>query len=249
VASVTRTGARRQGGEPSPGSFADAQDDAGEAFLFPAVILRSANVRTAVREEGSGRRASCLVALFLSVPILFTVAAPASAQGTSEIPSSVALAPSGKLEGAFANFGGPMRGKTIRVDDFVYKAPRTRSDLDAEIRPKDLGKALADAFVAEVGAKLKPAGSGVARGAGDLRLTGTVTKYLQPRKAAAWGGWVGNPSGEGEIQFEMKIADSAGKILAAIRHRIALPPTVPAAEAIRAALRDDVAPFLLEASR
>ena len=171
------------------------------------------------------------------------------AQDSSEIPASVVLAPSGKLEGAFASFGGSVRGKSIQVAEFRYAAPRTRSDLDAEIRPKDLGKALADAFVAEVGPKLKGAGIGLDRTAGELRLTGTVTKYLQPRKAASWTGWVGSPSGEGEIRFEMKISDPAGQIVAAIRHRIPLPPTKSASEAIREAMRNEVAPFLVEAAR
>ncbi len=57
-------------------------------------------------------------------------------------------------------------------------------------------------------------------GSGDYVLKGQITEWRYPKKAAAWGGWVGGAVGSGTIVYDWKIVDKSGKTVVAVHHKI-----------------------------
>jgi len=191
---------------------------------------------------------------FLGVALVFPgssraneSAANAGVNTKNGILEGVVLGPKGGLPEAYVGPGASaLKGKTVLVPEFENHSDKPSGDFDVDLKWKDAGKSIADAVA-------KYAGSAAdgrvlfERSKGEFEMRGAVIRYTHPRRAAAWQGWVGHFSGEGELVIELEVADSSGEILVALRQRVPTPVSGLVGESLRREISGPVANFFRQA--
>lgn len=150
---------------------------------------------------------------------------------------------------AFWNGDGGIPAGTYRLAPVRNLAEKPRSDLDAEVKWKDLPALLQESLEGTGAALLSPQGVVFSRSKGEGTVAAAILSIDHPRRAASWSGWVGQMSGEGALEIEILVSDRAGAPVAALRHRIVLPPSGSVRERVREAIRSEVGPALAAAIR
>lgn len=174
-------------------------------------------------------------------------AASSAAVPRASILGSVLLSPHPKVAAFWSRDGGIPAG-SYRLAPVRNLAEKPRSDLDAEVKWKDLPALLLESL--EGGnAVLSERGISLSRSKGEGTVTAAILSVDHPRRAASWSGWVGQMSGEGALEIELLVSDPSGAPVAALRHRIVLPATGSVRERVREAFRTEVAPALADAVR
>ena len=77
---------------------------------------------------------------------------------------------------------------------------------------ENCGEFLQNVFEKKTNERVKKYGvTFVSGGAGDWVMKGQITEFRYPKKAAAWGGWIGQAAGSGTVVKDWKIVDKARK--------------------------------------
>ena len=112
-------------------------------------------------------------------------------------------------------------GKTIHVQKFEKRADAPASGDVGGLEYGNSDTFMQEVFAKQTNERLEKQGTKfVTGGSGDYVLKGQITEWRYPKKAAAWGGWVGGAVGSGTIVYDWKIVDKSGKTVVAVHHKI-----------------------------
>lgn len=117
--------------------------------------------------------------------------------------------------------GFSFAGKTIYVQKFEKKADAPSSGDMGGLEYGNADTFMQEVFANKTNERIEKQGTKfVTGGSGDYVLKGQITEWRYPKKAAAWGGWVGGAVGSGTIVYDWKIVDKSGKTVVAVHHKI-----------------------------
>jgi hypothetical protein len=113
------------------------------------------------------------------------------------------------------------RGKTIHVEKFEKRCEAPKGEDYGDLKWENADEYLQKVFENRTNERVKKYDvTFVTGGAGDYTLKGQITEFRYPKKAAAWGGWIGQAAGSGTVVHDWKIVDKTGKTVVAVHQKV-----------------------------